>query len=382
MANLDFYKHLPAFTDPAELMRNDHYQDVPADWIIFATDVRGSTKAIEAGLYKQVNTIGAASIIAAKNACPGEEFPFVFGGDGATMVVPPELSDKICRALAFLREKSTSAFELELRVARLPIRDVAQMGGRVRVAKLQLSPQNAIAMFAGGGLSLAESMMKSPHSGCEVPRETVAQGSMEGLECRWNPVPSTRGGMLTLIVEADPQAGDLGRAAVYDEILETMQDVIAKGNPVKPANLSIQWPPRTYLDEVRMKYPPGWKRLGVMVKLFFWTLVQAIWVRKNRDHPPNNEAGRYLAQFEKNTDSIKVDDNLRMVLDVTLAEKAQVEALFEKLRRSRGIRYGMNFSPEALMTCFVRSATEHVHFIDGGDGGYAVAAKQLKAQKR
>jgi hypothetical protein len=25
---------------------------------------------------------------------------------------------------------------------------------------------------------------------------------------------------------------------------------------------------------------------------------------------------------------------------------------------------------------------EHIHFIDGGDGGYAMAAKQMKAQSK
>ena len=35
----------------------------------------------------------------------------------------------------------------------------------------------------------------------------------------------------------------------------------------------------------------------------------------------------------------------------------------------------------ALMTCFVRSYQgNHVHFVDGSNGGYALAAKQLKAQ--
>jgi hypothetical protein len=34
------------------------------------------------------------------------------------------------------------------------------------------------------------------------------------------------------------------------------------------------------------------------------------------------------------------------------------------------------------MTCIVFSltASEHVHFIDGGDGGFAMAALQLKEQ--
>jgi hypothetical protein len=35
------------------------------------------------------------------------------------------------------------------------------------------------------------------------------------------------------------------------------------------------------------------------------------------------------------------------------------------------------------MTCYVNDLNpgNHIHFIDGGDGGYAMAAKKLKAQQ-
>jgi hypothetical protein len=44
----------------------------------------------------------------------------------------------------------------------------------------------------------------------------------------------------------------------------------------------------------------------------------------------------------------------------------------------------MHISDYAVMTCFVTSPAqnEHVHFIDGGDGGYTAAATQLKARIR
>ena len=40
-------------------------------------------------------------------------------------------------------------------------------------------------------------------------------------------------------------------------------------------------------------------------------------------------------------------------------------------------------SDTALMTCLVTSETEglHVHFVDGGGGGYTSAARQLKAAR-
>jgi hypothetical protein len=36
------------------------------------------------------------------------------------------------------------------------------------------------------------------------------------------------------------------------------------------------------------------------------------------------------------------------------------------------------------MTCYVHDVNDgnHIHFVDGGDGGYAMAARELKAQLR
>ena len=51
-------------------------------------DVVQSTKAIAENRYKAVNMAGAAVIVAVTNALGDREFPFVFGGDGASFAVP------------------------------------------------------------------------------------------------------------------------------------------------------------------------------------------------------------------------------------------------------------------------------------------------------
>ena len=45
------------------------------------------------------------------------------------------------------------------------------------------------------------------------------------------------------------------------------------------------------------------------------------------------------------------------------------------------IDYGLHAQASALMTCIVPSLArnDHIHFIDGADGGYARAAERLKA---
>ena len=55
---------------------------------------QGFDKSDRRGRYKDVNTIGVASIVAIKNAMKNELFPFVFGGDGATALIPA--SKRVC----------------------------------------------------------------------------------------------------------------------------------------------------------------------------------------------------------------------------------------------------------------------------------------------
>jgi Protein of unknown function (DUF3095) len=90
----------------------------------------------------------------------------------------------------------------------------------------------------------------------------------------------------------------------------------------------------------------------------------------------------YLRQLRDNSDFRKYDDALRMVLDCTPALGRVIE---ERLRAAvaAGIaRYGMHRQDRAMMTCFTPSAlrSDHVHFIDGALGGYALAASALKAE--
>ena len=76
------------------------YAPLPEGWVIGLSDIVRSTAAIEAGRYKTVNTAAASVIAAIANALGDGEFPFVFGGDGASFVLPPEQADLARSTLA------------------------------------------------------------------------------------------------------------------------------------------------------------------------------------------------------------------------------------------------------------------------------------------
>ncbi len=53
------------------------------------------------------------------------------------------------------------------------------------------------------------------------------------------------------------------------------------------------------------------------------------------------------------------------------------------MQRAEPLRVGDRITAEALVTCIVPSArrADHVHFVDGASGGYAVAAEALKRKE-
>ena len=86
-----FYSGLPIFRSFENLTDPSIYTPLPPGWLIGTSDIVRSTAAIEAGRYKVVNTAAASVIVAVANALKNNDFPFVFGGDGAGFALPPHL---------------------------------------------------------------------------------------------------------------------------------------------------------------------------------------------------------------------------------------------------------------------------------------------------
>jgi hypothetical protein len=90
---------------------------------------------------------------------------------------------------------------------------------------------------------------------------------------------------------------------------------------------------------------------------------------------------RYVDEFVANTDFRKFDETLRMVLDVKPEQGQAIERWLQGAADRGELAFGIHRSEAALATCMVKAYQgDHVHFVDGSDGGYALAARQLKAQ--
>jgi hypothetical protein len=120
MPSAHFYSELPVHhVTLSELLGDEsRFVQVPTDWHVVVTDIRNSTIALGAGRHEAVNLIATGSIIATLNLARKKNVgvPFFFGGDGATMLVPPALLDPVIRALTTHRENGLANFDLDLRV--------------------------------------------------------------------------------------------------------------------------------------------------------------------------------------------------------------------------------------------------------------------------
>src|SRR5919205_1935378 len=128
-----FYGRIPVFRGFTSLMDPKLYSPLPDDWTIGVADIVESTKAIAAQRYKAVNMAGAAVIAAVTNALEGREFPFVFGGDGASFAVAPGDLGLAREALAATATWVREDLDLSMRVALVPVKDIRAQGLDIKV---------------------------------------------------------------------------------------------------------------------------------------------------------------------------------------------------------------------------------------------------------
>ena len=177
----DFYGSLPVLDDFADAVKAENYRPLPDGWVVGFSDVVGSTEAVAEGRYKAVNMVGAGVIAAVANALERRAFPFVFGGDGASFAVSRPTRPRRARALAAMAAFSQAEFEIDLRVATIPVGDIRAAGRDVRVARFGASPHVAYAMFGGGGLSWFEARVKRANMRSPRRRATPAPISRASL---------------------------------------------------------------------------------------------------------------------------------------------------------------------------------------------------------
>jgi Protein of unknown function (DUF3095) len=387
MGNATFYHALPTLQSFAAAIETSRHSQLPYDWWIIVADVIGSTQAIAGGAYKDVNTVGVACIAAVINVDRGIELPFVFGGDGATFAVPGVLRERVIPALREAQRLARESFSLSLRVGLVRVGDLLKAGFETRFAKVRLSADLTQATFSGRGWEEAERRTKDPQAqGVVRVLETdgPCEGRFEGFECRWQQVPSFHDHKLALLIAAvSPDAET--NLATYRHVAEKIHDIygeVASYHPLRAERMRLSFSPRQLSHEWRVRSAQlgYWGRLRYFANILFLNLAGSFLFARKMDTRAVRWS-HYIQDMVENSDFRKFDGMLRMVMDGSEAQYQALEAYLESQYRQRLLVYGMHRSSEALLTCIVFSYNgNHMHFVDGSDGGYALAARGLKQQ--
>ncbi|HTE10907.1 MAG TPA: DUF3095 domain-containing protein, partial [Chitinophagaceae bacterium] len=375
-----FYAKLPVnHLSLSELLLKDElFYKVPADWYIIITDIKSSTSAVKKGLHENVNLIAAGSIVSLLNMAFRDNIlvPFFFGGDGATFIVPSNLIKKVMPALLLFRDQTMANFNLELRIGNIAVQKIYEKGYELNICKFGLSEFFPVPIILGGGLNYAESVIKGDDyllAGHPIQEEEL---DLNGMQCRWDriPPPENKEEVVTLLVVA--RDGHLQKI-IFSQVMQQVDEIY--GSPGKRQPISIS----------KLKLKTSFNRLGKemrarigrikyfdIISLWFISLWGSLYFKTQKGK-------RYLNRLVEMSDTLVIDGKINTVMSGTAKQRTALQDALNDLESAGKIYYGIHVSNSSIMSCYVRDMKDgHIHFVDGSEGGYTMAAGMLKNKLR
>lgn len=384
MSTTSFYKSLKLAGSLRDVLNPEIYTPLPEDWYVAVTDIRRSTDAIRLGKYKEVNMAGASVIAALSNAFGHDvELPFLFGGDGSLIAIPPRNIEQVKGNLAFCRIAVKNAYGLRMDTGLVSVKEILDNGHDIRVARLKLSEYVDQAVFWGSGVTWAEDLIKEKNMLAGV--EPI-EASFAGLECRWNQLPSQHDEVTAYIIQA-VSGTDEEQADLYDDIFRKMEEIYGhedEFHPVYKKNLkmttklqflAVEW-------KLRVQPPTFLKKIRFILQIAFQYLA-GIYLMKVGKKTSETDWALYEPDLIKHADYKKFGDGLRFVATGTVEQRMEFTSYLDQLFAEKKVAYGVHPSFAAMITCYVKKyQREHIHFVDGTDGGYAKASQELKSRRQ
>jgi len=373
-----FYSELPLCDMPLHelLSKQNSFSAVPADWHVIITDIKGSTQAVGLGRHEDVNLIATGSIVTVLNIAFGMNVtvPFFFGGDGATFLVPPTLVNTLMDALVVYKINTFENFNLELRTGTVSVESIYARGNEIRVAKFSSSVSFSIPVMLGNGLNEAEKLIKGDDALFSAKQTLGVELDLSGMQCRWDKIapPENKEEIVTLLIVAKEVSK---QAEIFSKILRKMDMIYGpseKRQPISVSKLKLKTTFSRLGAEMRAKL--GKIKWFELLRNWFFTLYGYIYF--------NTKKGKkYLESLVEMSDTLVIDGKINTVISGTIAQRKTLQEFLDQLESNGEILYGLHISGASIMSCYVRNLEDdHIHFVDGSDGGYTKAAALLKSK--
>jgi hypothetical protein len=375
-----FYTNLPVNKIPLYqlLVDNQLFKEVPIDWCVIITDIKNSTSAVNSGLHENVNLIATGSIVTVLNIAfkANISVPFFFGGDGATFIVPPRIVDDVMKSLLKYRDNTLQNFNLDLRAGIVAVDEIYKKGHTLKISRFSSSETFSIPIILGDGLAYAEQIIKGDDyllSGHNTASDEI---DLSGMQCRWDKIepPENSEEVVTLIVIAqncEKQAG------VFSKVIRHLDQVYGSAEKRQPISVS-KLIFRTSFNSLgqEMKHRFGKIKIFELIKSWLINIYGYIYFR-------TQSGKKYLKQLVEMSDTLVIDGRINTVITGTEKQRLTLQNELNKLEKGGEILYALYVSGESIMSCYVRDLEDdHIHFVDGAEGGYTQAAGILKQKIR
>lgn len=381
-----FYQDIKPFKHFSDFTELKRYKPLPSDWFVVITDIEGSTAAIENGKYKEINSVSTASMVAVINVFEPLELPYVFGGDGATLCIPPSKLEAVKGALAASRELASKSFGFNLRVGLVEVATIEKNNHKVLVAKYQPNKHFKQAMFQGEGLSFAEKLVKDKEDNNPylLKKDVMSEGNFDGFECRWNEISGSHEETIALMVKSlDETVKE--QSKMYLNILKKIDDIYGgevSFHPLREKDMSLTLSLKKLRIETKIRntLKSKFEQLRYLSKLVFLAFAGKYLMSKGVKNE-QVDWGQYKQNSIANTDFRKFDEILRMVIGGSIEQRQALIHYLTQLNEDKKIVFGVHDAPSSIVTCMIKDYDKnHTHFLDVSNGGYAMAAKQMKKQ--
>ena len=371
-----FYTRLPVNEIPLrDLLTEEHlFYRVPETWHVIITDIKKSTLAVEQGKAETVNLLATGSIVAVLNIAYKAHLtvPFFFGGDGATFIIPESILTVTLQALRIHQENTEKNYRLNLRVGSVPVSDIYKEGHLLRITKLRASQLFSIPVVLGDGLTYAEKIIKGENYSLDLTSSKLSALDLSGMQCRWDKIkpPQDYDEVVSLIVTAKESEK---QAEAFKKVIDKLDEIYGEAERRKPISvpmLKLKSTLEKISQEMRVRF--GGYRPIYLLNKWITSLLGHFYFRTRKGR-------QYLVQLVDLSDTLVIDGKINTVISGTLQQREQLIAALNELETQGFIHYGLFVSKESIMSCYVRNLNEdHIHFVDGSEGGYTKASVMLK----
>lgn len=379
MSDISFYKALITNSMPIKdlLKRKECFIVVPDDWCIVVVDVEQLKKEVSKDSHNDVNLVTTGSIITVLNTIKSIDkqiqIPYFFRGSSATFILPKTILVSVMSALETYKSHVLKNLDIILEYGSIAVSELYEMKATIKIAKLRLNGFLVIPVILGNGLKVAERLIRSRFKDRNDLLESEPLIDLQGMECRWDEIEPNleEKKVICLLVVCNKERE---QAEIFTKILSEIDYIFGDLNartPITTAKLKLD-------NSFKKMRKEMYARLGKSDRWYFvqnWLITYF-----GSFYFKFFKGGKaYLYRVTQLSDTMVLDGSINTIFSGTERDINKLKLFLDTLEADGDIFYGMHATHASIMSCYIEDREEnHIHFVDGTEGGYQRATIQLR----